>query len=105
MTALPAESIRDFADTACKIGREVGRTEQSIVATPSQASCRSHFVVTLSRQSSWTHFLALIPMREPTSAVAMAPSLVRMSPRIEHKRCSSSLLYPVYHMERFGPLA
>lgn len=98
LATVAQQSTRDFGRgfSYCVLKRMVKLYE----VYPEQA-----IVATLSQVFSWGRFSALIPLREPPGAVAMASSPIRMSARIEHRRCSRSLLYPGSHMGRFGPLA
>jgi hypothetical protein len=109
MVAHPKLLQQILALVVQQLTRDFGRRRSSSTLTrmvklyevyPEQA-----IVATLSQVLSWSRFSALIPLREPPGAVAMASSSIHMSARIEHRRCSRSLLYPGYHMGRFGPLA
>jgi hypothetical protein len=85
LQTLSAKLVRDY-------GRGWSQRNLAYMVQFAEAFEDERIVVTLSRQLSWSHFLALIPLRESQRSVGMAQNLAHMSPRVEHKRASGSLL-------------
>ncbi len=98
LQTLSAQLVRDY-------GRGWSQRNLAYMIQFAEAFEDERIVVTLSRHLSWSHSLALIPLREPKRSVGTARNLAHMSPRVEHKRTSGSLLYAGYHLEPFGSLA